>query len=48
VESVFEILGDNMFIEIKDHGFMALGATIEEAGRLAMTILEKSLATESD
>jgi L-ribulose-5-phosphate 4-epimerase len=42
VESVLEILKDHQFIEIKDHGFLSLGSTIEEAGNLAMEMLEKS------
>lgn len=43
VESVLEIIDDHPFIEIKDHGFLSLGSTIEEAGNLAMEMLEKSL-----
>lgn len=43
VESVLEILNDDNFIEIKDHGFMALGKSIEDAGRLSMEMLERSI-----
>lgn len=42
VESVLEILEDHQFIEIKDHGFLSFGSTIEEAGNLAMKMLVKS------
>ena len=42
-ESVLEILQDYSFIEIRDHGFMSLGKSIEVAGELSMEILEKSL-----
>ncbi len=42
VASVLEILDDHHFIEIRDHGFMAMAKTIDEAGELAMKMLEKS------
>jgi hypothetical protein len=44
VESVMEILGSHTFIEIKDHGFMAMAISIEEAGQLSIEMLSKSLA----
>lgn len=41
VDSVLEILDGHNFIEVKDHGFMSLGKSIEEAGKLAMEMLER-------
>lgn len=41
VNSVLEILDDHNFIEIRDHGFMSLGKSIQEAGKLSMKMLEK-------
>jgi len=46
IESVMEVLGDHNFIEIKDHGFLSLGKTIEEAGELALQMRDKSLAPD--
>lgn len=43
VESVMEILDGHRFIEIRDHGFMAMAPTIAEAGKLSMEMLDKSL-----
>lgn len=43
VDSVIEVLDQNNFIEIKDHGFLSLGNTIEEAGKLAMEMMKKAL-----
>lgn len=40
IESVVEVLGQNNFIEIKDHGFLSLGKTIEEAGSLALKMMK--------
>lgn len=42
VESVIEVLDQNNFIEIKDHGFLSLGETINDAGKLAMEMMEKA------
>lgn len=42
VESVMEVLDNNSFLEIKDHGFLAMSGSIEEAGKLAMKMLAKS------
>jgi len=44
IESVMEVLGDNNFIEIKNHGFLSLGKTIEEAGKLALQMRDKCIA----
>jgi ribulose-5-phosphate 4-epimerase/fuculose-1-phosphate aldolase len=44
VESVMEIIDSHLFIEIKDHGFLAMAASIEEAGQLSMEMFGKSLA----
>lgn len=38
-ESVLEILEDNNFIILKDHGFIALGESIAAAGELTLKIL---------
>lgn len=42
VSSVLEVLGNHSFIEIKDHGFISMAASIEEAGKLAMGMLGRS------
>ncbi len=42
IESVLKVLDQNNFIEIKDHGFLALGKTIEEAGNNAMKMMERA------
>lgn len=41
-ESVLEILEEHSFIEIRNHGFMSMGKSIEEAGDLAMEMLRRS------
>jgi L-fuculose-phosphate aldolase len=41
VQSVLEVLDGNHFIQMKNHGFLALGETIEEAGKSAVYFLEK-------
>ena len=40
VESVIEVLDQQNIIEIKDHGFLSLGKTIDEAGKLAIKMME--------
>lgn len=40
IESVMEVLDQNNFIEIKGHGFLSLGKTIEEAGNLALKMMD--------
>ena len=42
VESVLEVLDQHNFLEIKDHGFMSMSRSIEEAGDLAMEMLRMS------
>ncbi len=42
VKSVLGVLGNHSFIEIKDHGFISMGKTIEDAGELAMGMLGRS------
>lgn len=42
IDSVLEVLGENNFIEIRDHGFLSLGKTIDEAGELALAMMEKA------
>lgn len=44
IESVLEVLDDQFFVEIKDHGFLSLGKTIEEAGNLALKMQEKAVS----
>ena len=39
---VLRILGDNDLIVIKNHGFIALGKTMKEAGDMALVALERS------
>ncbi len=41
VDSVLEVLDNHHFIEMKDHGFLSLGESVEDAGKLAMEMLEK-------
>ncbi len=41
VDSILEVLDNHNFIEIKDHGFLSLGKSIDEAGLLAIEMLEK-------
>ena len=38
---VLSIIGNNNFVVIKNHGFVALGKTMKEAGELALSILKK-------
>ena len=40
IESVLEVLDQHNFIEIKDHGFLSLGKTIDEAGELAIKMMK--------
>jgi len=41
VNRVLEILDNEFFLEMKNHGFLALGKTMEQAGELALRIYEK-------
>ena len=48
VNSVLDILEDNDFIEMKDHGFLALAPSIIEAGLLTLCIYDKCKFTPND
>jgi len=39
---VLDILNDNNFIVIKNHGFVSLGRNMKEAGDLALNTLKKT------
>lgn len=43
VQRVLEILDDESFLIMKNHGFISLGKTIEEAGELVLQIYRKCL-----
>ncbi|MEI6124810.1 MAG: class II aldolase/adducin family protein [Bacteroidota bacterium] len=43
-ESVLKILGANLFIVIKEHGFVAMHTTMNQCGNLAVAWLEKSVS----
>jgi ribulose-5-phosphate 4-epimerase/fuculose-1-phosphate aldolase len=43
VRSILDILNDEHFLVIKNHGFISLGRTMKEAGERALHIYEKSL-----
>ena len=38
VNSVLEVIGEENFLIIKNHGFISLGASMEEAGRRALMV----------
>ena len=40
--AVLDVLGDNNFVVIKNHGFVALGRNMKEAGELVLDILKKA------
>lgn len=40
VKSVLDILANNNFIVMRNHGFLSLGTTMEEAGKLALSNLD--------
>ena len=40
VDSVLEILGENNFVIMKNHGFLSLGPTPDEAGEVTIKILK--------
>jgi ribulose-5-phosphate 4-epimerase/fuculose-1-phosphate aldolase len=44
VKSVLDVLGDELFLVMKKHGFLALGKTMEEAGTRAIKVYEKAQA----
>ena len=39
VNSVLEVLGNNNFVIMKNHGFLVMGKDMGEAGRLALSIV---------
>ncbi|MBU0894436.1 MAG: class II aldolase/adducin family protein [Nanoarchaeota archaeon] len=41
VDRVLETLGDNYFLEMRNHGFLALGKSLDDAGNLALESLKK-------
>lgn len=43
VQSVLEILDGNWFFVMKNHGFISLGKTMKEAGKLSLQIYQKCL-----
>lgn len=43
VQSVLEILDGNLFLLMKNHGFISLGKTMKEAGKLALETYQKCL-----
>lgn len=43
VQRVLEILDDNFFIVMKNHGFIAMGTDMDSAGELAVRMYEKCL-----
>ncbi len=40
-QGVLEILDDNFFLLLKNHGFVSLGKTMKEAGKLALQFYQK-------
>ncbi len=42
VNEVMDVLGDYFFIEMRNHGFISLGRSMQDAGDLVMKILEKT------
>ncbi|MBN2515006.1 MAG: class II aldolase/adducin family protein [Deltaproteobacteria bacterium] len=44
VKSVLDVLGDELFLVMKKHGFLALGKNMEEAGTCAMKVYEQAQA----
>lgn len=45
IKTIMDIIEDHNFIILKNHGFIALGKTMEEAGTLTMEMLEKCRKT---
>lgn len=43
VNSVLEVLGNDNFIIMKNHGFLSLGKTMDEAGNIALKVLADCL-----
>jgi len=44
VAAVLEIIDRNNLIMMKNHGFIAVGKSLQEAGDLVMNYLEKTLS----
>lgn len=44
VNHVIEVMGQEKFIVMKNHGFLSLGATMEEAGQIALAVHAQTLA----
>ncbi|MEM0360185.1 MAG: class II aldolase/adducin family protein [Candidatus Diapherotrites archaeon] len=42
-DEVLKILGKNNLVQMKNHGFIAMGKNIEEAGKIALNLFEKSI-----
>ncbi len=43
VEEVLKVLGNNYYVVMKNHGFIALGKTMEQAGENAIEMYKKSV-----
>jgi ribulose-5-phosphate 4-epimerase/fuculose-1-phosphate aldolase len=43
IQSVLEIVDDEFFLVMKDHGFISIGKTMKEAGELALRMRERCL-----
>ena len=41
VQGVLDVLGENNFLIMKNHGFISLGKTMQEAGELSLKMLER-------
>ncbi len=41
---VLKVLGKNKLVQMKNHGFIAMGSSLEEAGRIAVALHKKALA----
>ncbi len=41
VNSVLEILGKNNFVEMKNHGFISIGGSLNDAGNITLSYLNK-------
>jgi ribulose-5-phosphate 4-epimerase/fuculose-1-phosphate aldolase len=48
VQSVLEIVDDEFFLVMKDHGFISIGKTMKEAGELALEMYKKCLDESGD
>ncbi len=43
VEQVIQVIDDHPFVEIRDHGFISMSSSIEEAGLLAMDMMKRAI-----